>query len=196
MHLFADEDLLMATLTHPNHGPFMLKHVAPALEEDIKERLIREIVTSITPDPLPSSQSQDMVTEKPKEASDDPFAFLESPTVMEEDGPNIGELIKKEVDTWGRSKVAEVKPGQFPSMHREKWISLFIKYNTALPSSAAVERMFSTAGDVLRPKRASMTSDRFEKLVFTKGNMQLLDAVLRRERREGESDSERETDVE
>ncbi|KAG0713855.1 hypothetical protein GWK47_015266 [Chionoecetes opilio] len=33
-----DEDLLMATLTHPNHGPFMLKHVAPALEEDIKER--------------------------------------------------------------------------------------------------------------------------------------------------------------
>ncbi|KAG0721816.1 hypothetical protein GWK47_045672 [Chionoecetes opilio] len=196
MHLFADEDLLMATLTHPNHGPFMLKHVAPALEEDIKERLIREIVTSITPDPLPSSQSQDMVTEKPKEASDDPFAFLESPTVMEEDGSNIGELIKKEVDTWGRSKVAEVKPGQFPSMHREKWISLFIKYNTALPSSAAVERMFSTAGDVLRPKRASMTSDRFEKLVFTKGNMQLLDAVLRRERREGECDSERETDVE
>ncbi|KAG0712264.1 hypothetical protein GWK47_018881 [Chionoecetes opilio] len=70
------------------------------------------------------------------------------------------------------------------------------KYNTALPSSAAVERMFSTAGDVLRPKRASMTSDRFEKLVFTKGNMQLLDAVLRRERREGECDSERETDVE
>ncbi|KAG0719484.1 putative AC9 transposase [Chionoecetes opilio] len=143
-----------------------------------------------------NSQSQDMVTEKPKEASDDPFAFLESPTVMEEDGSNIGELIKKEVDTWGRSKVAEVKPGQFPSMHREKWISLFIKYNTALPSSAAVERMFSTAGDVLRPKRASMTSDRFEKLVFTKGNMQLLDAVLRRERREGECDSERETDVE
>ncbi|KAG0726041.1 hypothetical protein GWK47_037384 [Chionoecetes opilio] len=143
-----------------------------------------------------NSQSQDMVTEKPKEASDDPFAFLESPTVMEEDGSNIGELIKKEVDTRGRSKVAEVKPGQFPSMHREKWISLFIKYNTALPSSAAVERMFSTAGDVLRPKRASMTSDRFEKLVFTKGNMQLLDAVLRRERREGECDSERETDVE
>ncbi|KAG0729654.1 Zinc finger protein 16 [Chionoecetes opilio] len=50
----------------------------------------------------------------------------------------------------------------------------------------AEDFLTTTAGDVLRPKRASMTSDRFEKLVFTKGNMQLLDAVLRRERREGE----------
>ncbi|QQP53363.1 Hypothetical protein FKW44_005823, partial [Caligus rogercresseyi] len=83
-------------------------------------------------------KSNDMVTEKPIEASDDPFAFLESPTVVEEDGPTIEELIKKEVDTWGRSKVAEVMPGQFPNMDKEKWISLFIKCNTSLPSSAAV----------------------------------------------------------
>ncbi|QQP38710.1 Uncharacterized protein FKW44_019368, partial [Caligus rogercresseyi] len=134
----------------------MLKHATPALEEDIKKRLIREIVISIIPDTLPSSKSKDMVTEKPIEASDDPFTFLESPTVMEEDGATIEELIKKEVDTWCRSKLAEVMPGQFPNMEK---ISLFIKYIMALPSSAAVERMFSTAGDVLRPKRASMTSD-------------------------------------
>ncbi|QQP56494.1 Uncharacterized protein FKW44_001175 [Caligus rogercresseyi] len=120
MHLFNDEDLLMATLTHPNHSPFMLKHVAPVLEEDIKKRLIREIVISIIPDTLPSSKSKDMVTEKPIEASDEPFAFLENPTVMEEDGPTIEELIKKEVDTWGRSKVAEVMSGQFLNMDREK----------------------------------------------------------------------------
>ncbi|QQP52473.1 Hypothetical protein FKW44_004638 [Caligus rogercresseyi] len=54
----------MATLTHPNHYPFMLKHVAPALEENIKKRLIREIVISIIPDTLPSSKSKDIVTKK------------------------------------------------------------------------------------------------------------------------------------
>uniref|UniRef100_A0A3Q2YRB0 HAT C-terminal dimerisation domain-containing protein n=1 Tax=Hippocampus comes TaxID=109280 RepID=A0A3Q2YRB0_HIPCM len=60
------------------------------------------------------------------------------------------------------------------SDHREAWVDLFIKYNTPLPSSAAVERTFSTAGDVLRPKRAALASPDFQNLVFLKGNMSLL----------------------
>ena len=113
-----------------------------------------------------------------------------------EGSPNMEELIRKELQTWARSKEAEVKPEHFPSLHRDKWIALFIKYNTPLPSSAAVERMFSTAGDVLRPKRASMTSDKFQQLVFTKGNMALLEAILKREKREANTDTEHETDAE
>ncbi|KAG0728749.1 hypothetical protein GWK47_031842 [Chionoecetes opilio] len=54
------------------------------------------------------------------------------------------------------------------------WVTLFIKYNTGIPSSAAVERLFSTAGDVLRPKRACLSEDNFEYLVFLKGNLHLL----------------------
>ncbi|QQP41497.1 Hypothetical protein FKW44_015897, partial [Caligus rogercresseyi] len=53
------------------------------------------------------SKSKDMGTEKTIEASDDPFAFLESSTVMEEDRPTNEELIKKEVDTWDKEQVAE-----------------------------------------------------------------------------------------
>ena len=34
--------------------------------------------------------------------------------------------------------------------------------------------MFSVAGDVLRPKRACLSEDNFEHLVFFKGNFQLL----------------------
>ena len=52
-------------------------------------------------------------------------------------------------------------------------MDMFIKYNTPLASSAAVERLFSQGSDILRPKRASMASSNFEKFIFMKGNMTL-----------------------
>ena len=63
---------------------------------------------------------------------------------------------------------------QFPAMYGDQSVALFINYNTGIPSSAAVERSFSVAGDVLRPKRACLNDDYFEQLVFLKGNLQLL----------------------
>ena len=48
--------------------------------------------------------------------------------------------------------------------------NLFIRYNTALPSSAAVERVFSVGKDILKPKRAGLSEDHFEMLIFLKVN--------------------------
>lgn len=47
---------------------------------------------------------------------------------------------------------------------------LFIKTNTAIPSSAAIERVFSTAKDILKPKRAGLSDTHFEMLLFLKAN--------------------------
>ena len=46
---------------------------------------------------------------------------------------------------------------------------MFIDSNTAILSSAAIERLFSVGKDVLKPKRCGLTYQNFEMLVFLKG---------------------------
>jgi hypothetical protein len=48
--------------------------------------------------------------------------------------------------------------------------SNFLKYNTPVPSSAAVERVFSLGKDILQPKRSRLSDKHFEMLVFLKAN--------------------------
>lgn len=51
--------------------------------------------------------------------------------------------------------------------------NMFIRYNTAIPSSAPAERLFSYGGMVLRPQRSRLTDELFEKLVILKVNSTL-----------------------
>ncbi|KAK4027878.1 hypothetical protein OUZ56_017019 [Daphnia magna] len=44
------------------------------------------------------------------------------------------------------------------------------EFNSASPSSAACERLFSTAGLVFVPKRSNLSDSNFDKLVFMKQN--------------------------
>ena len=47
---------------------------------------------------------------------------------------------------------------------------LFIKFNTPIPSSAAVERLFSTGKDISKPKRSRLTDKNFEMPLFLRKN--------------------------
>ena len=49
---------------------------------------------------------------------------------------------------------------------------VFLSYNTALPSSSPVERLFSFAGKIHSPKRSRLSDKLFEHLVFLRGNQQ------------------------
>jgi len=69
----------------------------------------------------------------------------------------------------------EDKHKDFKSLNKFPHVKqLFLKYNVILPSSAAVERLFSFAGMINTPKRSCLSDKSFEKLVFLKGNQYFL----------------------
>ena len=54
----------------------------------------------------------------------------------------------------------------FPVFHRRAWIEVSLKYNTGISSSAAIKHVFSVGSDVMKPKRATLSLENFERLVL------------------------------
>ena len=55
------------------------------------------------------------------------------------------------------------------TVHRNRLNDLFLEYNTAIPSSAAIERFFSLVKKILKPKRSGLSDNHFQMLLFLKG---------------------------
>uniref|UniRef100_A0A3Q2Z3R4 Uncharacterized LOC109529306 n=1 Tax=Hippocampus comes TaxID=109280 RepID=A0A3Q2Z3R4_HIPCM len=143
--LFEDQDLLMASALHPSFTPTILARIAPNQANAIKDRIVRELKAMVEL----FGADQDGVDQ------------------------DVEEVLRATIHDW-KPKQESLSWALFPKDHREAWVDLFIKYNTPLPSSAAVERVFSTAGDIVRPKRTALANASFDKLVFLKGNLNLL----------------------
>lgn len=66
------------------------------------------------------------------------------------------------------SSVEDLKLKKFKNIEK-----LFLKYNSAMPSSASVERLFSAAKRVLSPSRMSLRDDNFEMQLLLHQNVNI-----------------------
>ncbi|KAG0725708.1 hypothetical protein GWK47_038100 [Chionoecetes opilio] len=148
----------------------------PGTVDDVISRLLFEVTGQAVLDTSEGS-SQDEVEE------DDFFKAWMSPGPTATEGTNSTRLsnkMGKELESWCSEKQRNklLEQAMFPAPSHPAWVDVFVKYNTTIPNSAFVERLFSQGSDIMKAKRASLTSDHFERFVFMKGNMDLLNMEL------------------
>ncbi|KAG0723537.1 hypothetical protein GWK47_042509 [Chionoecetes opilio] len=169
-------DFLMATAIHPLFKLPVVRLLNPEKVDAVKSRLLFEVTEQAVLDTSEGSSPEE-------DEEDDFFKALRTPGPTATEGTNstrLSKKIRKELESWysekQRSKV--LVQAMFPALSSAAWVDVFVKYNTAIPSNAAVERLFSQGVDIMKTKRASLTSDNFERLIFMKGNMDLLKMEL------------------
>ena len=94
-----------------------------------------------------------------EETSEDLFSFMAENSAI---SSNTDSTIDQEIqDFLNRDSTETQLVLKFPRI-----LHAFLKFNASLPSSAAVERLFSAAGRILVPRRCKLSDSMFEKLVF------------------------------
>ena len=135
--------------------------------------MVKELMCAIKQDEENLASTAESSNED--QGSKDYFDLLLEDTPEERKQKNLKDELFACLDGWQRAHSDKaITQDMFPLLYRKAWVELFIRFNTPLPSSAAVERLFNVAGDILRPKRSSLSSANFEKLVFMRGNMEFM----------------------
>jgi len=128
---------------------------------------IREVVAERRDTASQSGEIQPTMTiassEAKEDEDDDLYSFMNQ---SEQDvAPDTGSLTKQ-LEDFLASKLTSIQSlKDYPVI-----AEAFHKANSTLPSSAAVERLFSVAGMILTPRRCKMSDGLFDKMVFLKGH--------------------------
>nr|XP_012226038.1 PREDICTED: uncharacterized protein LOC105674340 isoform X1 [Linepithema humile] len=146
-------EAIIASCFHPS---FKLKWLSENLESE-RRRIQNLCVNSM--ETMETSMSEQATS--PTSDTDKDFFIFSCPKTEKQQSQQQLEFVSFLND---KSKSLS-SLNNYPSVKK-----LFIRFNTSLCSSAAVERLFSFAGFIQSPSRRSLSDKCFQKLIFLKGN--------------------------
>ena len=151
-NIFDSKDAIIAAVTSPK---FKLKWIELQEKKDAYKQMVV--------DELRQDESDIVLEEKPNSEPDDKReSFYEFDSGDETCSTTD---IESELMEFLRSAKSLECFDRFPKVKR-----LFIKFNTTIPSSAPVERLFSLGNLVLNPRRNRLNDGKFEQLLLMRYN--------------------------
>jgi hypothetical protein len=158
---FTDDKFIVASVSHPK---FKLKWIKNEDQKDSYKKILkREIDYLIRNDCINQSGHSELERESDTSSLDFFSGFLDSESsskCSKFDSDIIIQQFLKNVKS-----VEDLNSEMYHPLQK-----VFRKFNTPLPSSAAVERLFSKASGIYRKKRHNMTDENFERQLLLKAN--------------------------
>ena len=187
-HIYADDDLILAAALHPFFrvgGTHQVQTQMPQLKitQQVVLHKLQEVVESYLKEHDKDVESDSSSCNGPELELDNDLQFIMPLAAVAADGNRRGQGNK----TTTKKRAAEIvrlwqmgnASYQFndEAFNNEPSLTnLFLRYNTAMPSSAPVERIFSIGKDIHRAKRNRLSDQTFDTLMFLKGNSARKDA--------------------
>ena len=147
------KDAILATVSHPKFKRLPIK---PEIREDVKKLLIKEATRLRGSEVSPN-------TEKKKQSNDTDFFHY-----SDDEESSANTITSDEVSVQVTQYLLD-KDTSMEMLHKYPLVkTVFLCYNTTLPSSAPVERLFSWAAIILWAKRGLLSDEVFEKILILK----------------------------
>lgn len=155
----------LATILHPAFKLRWLAGENASVVDRLKKLFLATLQEYISSKLQKNAGSQD--TEEMDSKTLDFFTFMDN--VAAEESPSLSLQSRGEIQGL---QYLEDRDKTLHSLNRYPEVrDLFIKYNVALPSSAAVERLFSVAGMIATVKRNRLRPSLFESLLLQRVNV-------------------------
>jgi hypothetical protein len=154
---FDDEDLILAAVTLPQ---FRLRWCSDDESKEKTRQLLKREMNRVSMASVNANAS--IAAQLSSEDTDEEFFSFGGASVQQNS-------IQQEMDLYltDEAKLLDSLK-KFPTVKQA-----FLRYNTAIPSSAPVERLFSTGGQILTPRRCRLSDDHFEMLLLLNANKSL-----------------------